>query len=217
MNDQQLLSLFVGIIMVCMVIIATAIVFLSISHIKAMHKATAFIDQSQNELSALYHKSSFMLDDVSELIAVLEEKSHLLALKASGGIAQLTNVSTAIKTFSQLFNKNLTPKEDTMNQNNLLSFVLGATITGISAYYVYKNKDEITSKINELEETLVDDYEMLMEKAKIKFQALSQAFEETTQVLLHTDVEDVVKESEIKQLMKKLDKLQKEVQILTKN
>ncbi|MBV5278678.1 MAG: hypothetical protein J0647_06550 [Campylobacteraceae bacterium] len=142
--------------------LSTAIVFLSLSHIKTMHKATAFIDQSQNELSALCRKTSFMLDDVSKLIVVLEEKSHLLALKASGGIAQLTNVSTAIK-------------------------------------------------------TLVDDYEMLVEKAKIKFEALSQAFQETTQVLLHTDVEDVVKESEVKQLMKKLDKLQKEIQVLAKN
>lgn len=217
MNDQQLLTLFVGIIMLCMVIIATAIVFLSITHITAMRKATAFIDQSQNELSALYQKASLMLDDVSELIATIEEKSHFLALKASVSIAKLNNVTTTIKAFSQLFNKNSTPKEDTMNQNNLLSFVLGATITGVSAYYVYKNKDEITSKINDLEEALADDYEILVEKAKAKFEALSQAFQETTQNLLHTDVEDVIKESEIKQLMKKLDKLQKEVQTLTKN
>lgn len=217
MNDQQLLTLFIGIIMVCMVIIATAIVFLTIKHIQAMHKATAFIALSQNELSGLCQKATFMLDDVSEIIATLEEKSHFLALKASGSIAQLTHVSTAIKTFSQLFNKNSTSKEDTMNQNNLLSFALGATITGISAYYVYKNKDEIASKINDLEDTLVDDYEILVEKAKTKFEALSQAFKETTQNVLNTDMDDVMKGSEIKHLMKKLDKLQKEIQILTKN
>lgn len=214
MNDQQLLTLFIGIIMVCMVIIAAAIVFLTIKHISAMHKATAFIALGQNELSGLCQKATFMLDDVSELIATLEEKSHFLALKASGSIAQLTHVTTAIKTFSQLFKS--TPKEDTMNQNNLLSFALGATITGISAYYVYKNKDEITCKLNDLEETLVDDYEILVEKAKAKFEALSHAFQETTQGLLHTDVEDVMKGSEIKHLMKKLDKLQKEIQVLTK-
>lgn len=217
MNDQQLLTLFVGIIMVCMVIIATAIVFLTIKHITAMHKATAFIALSQNELSGLCQKATFMLDDVSELIATLEEKSHFLALKASGGIAQLTNVSTAIKTFSQLFNKNSTSKEDTMNQNNLLSFALGATIAGISAYYVYKNKDEITSKINDLEEMLVDDYEILVEKAKTKLEALSQVFQETTQNVLHTDMDDAMKGSEIKHLMKKLEKLQKEIQVLTKS
>ena len=214
MNDQQLLTLFIGIIMVCMVIIATAIVFFTLKHITAMHKATAFIALGQNELSGLCQKATFMLDDVSELIATLEEKSHFLAHKASGSIAQLTHVSTAIKTFSQLFNS--PQKEDTMNQNNLLSFALGATITGISAYYVYKNKDEITCKLNDLEETLVDDYEILVEKAKAKFEALSHAFQETTQGLLHTDVEDVMKGSEIKHLMKKLDKLQKEIQVLTK-
>lgn len=214
MNDQQLLTLFIGIIMVCMVIISTAIVFLTIKHITAMHKATAFIALGQNELSGLCQKATFILDDVSELIATLEEKSHFLAQKASGSIAQLTHVTTAIKTFSQLFKS--TPKEDTMNQNNLLSFALGATITGISAYYVYKNKDEITCKLNDLEETLVDDYEILVEKAKAKFEALSHAFQETTQGLLRTDVEDVMKGSEIKHLMKKLDKLQKEIQVLTK-
>lgn len=104
-----------------------------------------------------------------------------------------------------------------MNQNNLLSFALGATITGISAYYVYKNQDEITSKINDLEETLVDDYEVLVEKAKAKFETLSQAFQETTQKVMNTDMDDVIKGSELKHLMKKLDKLQKEIQVLTKN
>ena len=104
-----------------------------------------------------------------------------------------------------------------MNQNNLLSFALGATITGISAYYVYKNKDEIACKLNDLEETLVDDYEVLVDKAKAKLEALSQAFHETTQNVLNTDMDDVMKGSEIKHLMKKLDKLQKEIQVLTKN
>lgn len=217
MNDPQLLTLFIGIIMVCMVIIATAIVFLSISHIKAMHKATAFIALGQNELSGLCQKATFMLDDVSELIATLEEKSHFLAQKASGGIAQLTNVSIAIKAFSQLFNKNSTQKEDTMNQNHLLGFALGATITGISAYYVYKNKDDISSKINNLEETLSEDYHMLVEKAKAKLEGLNQAFQETTQNVLHPDVEVIDKENELRHLMKKLSKLQKEIQILTKN
>jgi len=215
MNDQQLLSLFIGIIMVCMVIIATAIVFLTIKHIQTMHKATAFIALGQNELSTLCQKATFMLDDVSELIATLEEKSHFLAQKASGSIAQFTHVTTTIKTFSQLFKS--PQKEDTMNQNNLLSFALGATITGISAYYVYKNRDEIACKLNDIEETLVDDYEILVDKAKAKLEALSQAFKETTQNVMNTDMDDVMKGSEIRHLMKKLDKLQKEIQVLTKN
>lgn len=217
MNDSQLLSLFVGIIMVCMVIIATALVFLTIKHINAMHKATAFIALGQNELTALCNKATFMLDDVSELIAVVEEESHFLARKASGSIAQLTHVTTALKIVSQLFNKNSSPEGDSMKHKPLLSFALGATITGVGAYYIYKNKDEISSKIEDLEETLVDDYEILVEKAKVKFEALSHAFHETTQNILHTDVEDVVKGSEMKHLMKKLDKLQKEVQTLAKN
>ena len=217
MNDQQLLTLFIGIIMVCMVIIAAAIVFLTLKHIQAMHKATAFIALGQNELSGLCQKATFMLDDVSELTATLEEKSRFLAQKASGSIAQFSHVTTAITLFSQLFSKNKNSKEDTMNQNHLLSFALGATITGISAYYVYKNKDEISNKLNDLEETLADDYEILVEKAKAKFEALSQAFKETTQNVINTDMDDVMKGSEIKHLMKKLEKLQKEIQVLTKN
>ena len=104
-----------------------------------------------------------------------------------------------------------------MNQNNLLSFALGATITGISAYYVYKNKDEIVCKLNDIEETLEDDYEILVDKAKAKFEALNQALKETTQNVLNTDMDDVIKGSEIKHLLKKLDKLQKEIQVLTKS
>ena len=216
MNDQQLLTLFVGVIMVCMVIIATAIIFIAVHHTKALRKATAFIELSQTQLSALCLRGSLMLDDVDDLIATIEEKAHFLALKANGGIAQLTNASTVIKTFLQIFTKKSTKEEDTMNQNNLLSFVLGATITSIGAYYAYKNKDAIACKINDLEETLVDDYEILVEKAKAKLEALSLAFQETTEGLLNTNVEDVVKGSEIKHLMKKLDKLQKEIQTLSK-
>jgi len=217
MNDSQLLSLFVGIIMVCMVIIATALVFLTVKHINALHKATAFIAFSQNELSGLCHKATFMLDDVSELITVVEEKSHLLALKASGSIANLTLATTVLKTFSQLWNKNSNPEGDTMKHKPLLGFALGATITGVGAYYIYKNKDELSGKIEDLEETLVDDYEILVEKAKAKFEALSHAFKEIAQNVLHADVEEVVKGSEMKHLMKKLDKLQKEIHMLTKN
>ena len=74
MNDQQLLTLFIGIIMVCMVIIAAAIVFLTLKHITAMHKATAFIALGQNELSGLCQKATFMLDDVSDLTARSKRK-----------------------------------------------------------------------------------------------------------------------------------------------
>ena len=35
--------------------------------------------------------------------------------------------------------KNLEIKEDNMNKNNLLEFTVCAAITGISAYYIFKN------------------------------------------------------------------------------
>jgi len=174
MNDSQLLSLFVGIIMVCMVIIATALVFLTVKHINALHKATAFIAFSQNELSGLCHKAIFMLDDVSELITVVEEKSHLLALKASGSIANLTLATTVLKTFSQLWNKNSNPEGDTMKHKPLLGFALGATITGVGAYYIYKNKDELSDKIEDLEETLCKFHSHVSSHFTFMFPPVSQ-------------------------------------------
>ena len=104
-----------------------------------------------------------------------------------------------------------------MNQNHLLGFALGATVTGISAYYVYKNKDEIVEKFNDLEETLAEDYEILAGKVKEKFDALSETFQETTQKALNGDAKGTLKGSNLKHLMRKLEKLQKEVQTLSKN
>ena len=110
--------------------------------------------------------------------------------------------------------KNLEIKEDNMNKNNLLEFTVCAEITGISAYYIFKNKDEISNKINSFEETLVDDYGELVHKAKEKLEELIKAFQSTAQEFLHGGSVDGIKENKIKQLVKKLDILQKEVELL---
>ena len=102
-----------------------------------------------------------------------------------------------------------------MNKSNLFGFAVGAAITGISAYYVYKNKDEISNKINNLEETLIEDYGVVVNKAKEKLEELMKVFQSTAQEFLHGGIVDEIKENEIKHLVKKLDKLQKEIESLS--
>ena len=102
-----------------------------------------------------------------------------------------------------------------MNKNNLLGFALGAAITGISAYYVFKNKDDISNKISALEETLADDYGELVDKAKEKLEVLAKAFQSTAQEFLHSGTVDGIQGNELKQIVKKLDKLQKEIESLS--
>ena len=209
MIDQQLI--FLGILAICMVIITGIIIFTIIQHSKTINKVNAFISLGQDKLSILSSNISVITQESSDLIEKVGNESQLL----TNGIVKLTNASLAFKAFSQFFNKNPEIKEDNMNKSNLFGFAVGAAITGISAYYVYKNKDEISNKINNLEETLIEDYGELVTKAKDKLAELMKVFQSTAQEFLHGGIVDEIKENEIKQLVKKLDKLQKEIESLS--
>lgn len=130
MTDQQLLTLFVGIIALCMLIITAVIVFIGIQTVKSMNKVHEFIAHVQNELSFLSTKAAVTLHDVSELLTHLKDETHTiseksvlalhevrdliayiheetrsLALKASNGIAKVTVGTLAIGALSQYFKK----------------------------------------------------------------------------------------------------------------
>lgn len=134
MSDQQLLTLFVGIIALCMVIITTVIVFIGIHSVKTMQKMHEFVAHVQNELSFLSTKAAVTLHDVSELlghlkgetravseksvlalhevralIAYIHDETKSLALSASNGIAKVTIGTLVIGALSQLFKKKTNP------------------------------------------------------------------------------------------------------------
>jgi predicted PurR-regulated permease PerM len=214
MSDQQLLLLFLGIIAMCMFIITVGIIFAIIKYAKTMNKVDTFIALGQDEISTLSSNLSVITKDSSDLLKKVGEESQFLTFRASSGITNLTNATFAFKTLSQFFKKNPEIKEDNMKNNNLLSFTLGVAITGIGAYYVYKNKDDISKKINALEETLTDDYGELVNKAKENLEGLVKKFQDTAKEFLHDGTVDELKENEIKLLVKKLEKLQKEIEAL---
>ena len=209
MIDQQLI--FLGIIAICMVIITGIIIFTIIQHSKTINKVNAFISLGQDKLSILSSNISVITQESSDLIEKVGNESQLL----TNGIVKLTNASLTFKAFSQFFNKNPEIKEDNMNKSNLFSFAVGAAITGVSAYYVFKNKDEISNKISDLEETLIDDYGELVTKAKDKLAELMKVFQSTAQEFLNGGIVDGIIENEIKHLVKKLDKLQREIESLS--
>lgn len=213
MINQQIL--FLGIIAICMIIITAVIIFAAIKYTKTMNKVNVIIDLGQDKFSTLSSNLSVITQESSDLLKKLGNESQFLTFKASNSISKLTNASIAFKAFSQFFRKNPEIKEDNMNKNNLLSLTVGAAITGIGAYYIFKNKDEISKKINALEETLVDDYGEVVNKAKEKLEELMKVFQSTAQEFLHGGIVDEIKENEIKQLVKKLDKLQKEIESLS--
>jgi uncharacterized protein YoxC len=130
MNDQQLLTIFVGIIAICMIFITIVIVFIGINSIKTMQRVHDFIGHLQHELSFISGKAVVTLQDVSELLGQLKgetrsitEKSLMslhelhaliaffhdelksLALKASNGIAKVTLGTLVIGALSQFFKK----------------------------------------------------------------------------------------------------------------
>lgn len=136
MTEQQLLTLFVGIIAICMVVITIVIIYIGINSIKTMNKVHEFIAHLQNELSFISGKAVVTLQDVSELlhhlksetravtekslmslhemhalITFLHDETKSLALKASNGIAKVTIGTLVIGALSQFFKKKPTDKE----------------------------------------------------------------------------------------------------------
>ena len=97
-----------------------------------------------------------------------------------------------------------------MNQNNTLSFVLGAAIGAVAGYYLFKHQDEIVDKIHELEEHLNIDHNVLIDKAKTKLDSLTQSVQSTIERYTHNDESN----TELQEIMAELAKLREEVKSL---
>ena len=129
--NTELLTLFVGIIAVCMVIITVVIALIGFHAVKMMQKTQEFIAIVQNELSflttkaasTLYEVNDFIkhlkeqttpisdktlsaLHEIHDLVSYIHEQTRSLAMKASGGIAKVTVGSLAIGALAQIFKKN---------------------------------------------------------------------------------------------------------------
>ncbi len=130
MSEHELLTIFVGIIAVCMVFITVVIIAIGVQTIKTILRMQDFINHVQNELSFISTKAAVTLHDVSELLTHLKEETRSiseksllalhevrdlinyihsetqsLALKASNGIAKITIGTLAIGALSQIFKK----------------------------------------------------------------------------------------------------------------
>lgn len=129
MNNETL-TIFVGIIAACMVIITLVIAFIGFHAIQTMRKGNEFIGIVQNELSFLTTKGALTLHEVNEfinhlkeqtepigekslsalheireLVSYIHEETKDLALKASNGIAKVTVGTLAIGALAQMFKK----------------------------------------------------------------------------------------------------------------
>lgn len=99
-----------------------------------------------------------------------------------------------------------------MNQNNTLSFILGAAIGAAAGYYLFKHQDEIVDKIHELEENLNIDHNVLIDKAKNKLDSLTQSVQSTIERYTHGNEPKAV--DEITAIMAELKQLRDEVKSL---
>lgn len=124
------MTVFVGIIAVCMVFITAVIVVIGLQTLQTMKRVHEFIGQAQNEISflstkvaltlhevnelishfkeetrALSDKSKLSLHELHDLISYLHDETKSLALKASNGIAKVTIGSLAIGALSQMLKK----------------------------------------------------------------------------------------------------------------
>lgn len=99
-----------------------------------------------------------------------------------------------------------------MNQDNTLSFIVGAALGGIAGYYLFKHQDQIVDKIHELEGNLNIDHNALIDKAKNKLDALTQNVQSTIERYTHGSEDKSA--DEITSIMAELAKLREEVREL---
>ena len=99
-----------------------------------------------------------------------------------------------------------------MNQNNGLSFILGAALGAAAGYYLFKHQDEIVDKIHELEGNLNIDHNALIDKAKSKLDSLTQSVQSTIE--RYSSGSDSKSTDEITAIMAELSKLREEVNAL---
>lgn len=132
--DNQMMTIFIGIIAVCMVIITAVIIVVGLQTLKTTRRLHEFIAYAQNELSflstkialtlhetnelmthlkgestSLSRKSMLALHEIHDLINYLHEQTKSLVLKASNGIAKVTLGSLAIGALSQFLKKKNQP------------------------------------------------------------------------------------------------------------
>ncbi len=100
-----------------------------------------------------------------------------------------------------------------MNQDNTLSFIVGAALGGIAGYYLYKHQDQIVDKIHELEGNLNIDHNSLIEKAKNKLDTLTQNVQSTIERYTHGSEPKTT--DEITAIMTELARLREEVRELS--
>ncbi len=128
--NHDLLTLFVGIIAGCMVVITLVIALIGLHAIRVMHKLQEFMHYAQSEFGSLGMKAAVTLQEINnllihlkeqsgslsdkslsalheirELVTYIHEQTKDLALKASNGIAKVTIGSLAIGALSQIFKK----------------------------------------------------------------------------------------------------------------
>lgn len=99
-----------------------------------------------------------------------------------------------------------------MNQDNTLSFIIGAALGGIAGYYLFKHQDQIVDKLQELEGNLHIDHNALIDKAKNKLDTLTQNVQSTIERYTHGN--DEKSADEITAIMAELAKLREEVREL---
>ncbi|MBD3799309.1 hypothetical protein [Sulfuricurvum sp.] len=128
--DNQLLTVFVGIIALCSIFISVIIILIGFHTLKTMKQLQEVVTHLQNELSflstkvaltlhevnelinhlkveirSISDKSKLSLHELHELISFVHDETKSLAIKASNGIAKVTIGSLAIGALSQILKK----------------------------------------------------------------------------------------------------------------
>lgn len=111
MQESGMITVFLGIMAVCMVIMTVIVVVVGLEVYKTLQHLQAFIKHTEKKVTRLFRKGKLSLHELYELTHYLRTQTKAFTSKASNGIAKVTLVSLLVKAVSALLTKSHSSKD----------------------------------------------------------------------------------------------------------
>ena len=110
MQESGMITVFVGIMAVCMVIMTVVVVIIGLEIHKTMKRLQTFVSHTEKELTYVFSKAVLSFHELHQLTRYLHAQTKTLTLKASSGIAKVTLGSLLVSVVSAIVKKSNQPK-----------------------------------------------------------------------------------------------------------
>lgn len=111
MQEGGMITVFLGIMAVCMVIMTIIVVIVGLKVHKTMNQLQTFVKHTEKELTLFFAKAVLSFHELHQLTRYLHTQTKALTLKASNGIAKVTLASLLVSVVSAILKKSHPSKD----------------------------------------------------------------------------------------------------------